>query len=230
MSNMSQDLLKESLLALYREVLTNSWDITHHRPPEHILKIYPELHEQIDAYEKEDATFRQRVNQTRMFAKRRVFNCHFDASVRSEEPVSAGGGLVIRGVGEEILNKVKFPIMPYVGVGGVSSNTLAEGLEPISSHIAEYHAMNASLRSLLSSISDPSLVRLNLYTDSMNLKNQMEGFSRVRNPIIQELIQEARHLMSLFEQVRLVRIPRNENFLADRLAQEAMQESSHELS
>ena len=213
------------MLSLYREVLANSWDVEKHRPPEHILKVYPELHEHLLAYSAEDPQFAERMEKTRLFSRKRVLDCHFDASVRTDGPVHAGGGFVIRHTGGEVLHKSRFVIPPYLGLNRENGFEEREGLEPVSSHIAEYLAMNACLRALLSSVSDPSLVRVNLYTDSMNLKNQMDGFSRVRNPIIQELIQESRHLLSLFERVRLVRIPREENMLADRLAEEALHES-----
>ena len=225
MISVSRDLLQESLLSLYRETATRSWEDRNMNPPSHILNIYPELHDALEQMALGDPEFADRFERVRHIAKRQVLHCEFDASVKNDDIIYAGAGYLIKDLTGQALYKSKFPLPAYLNEIGETSNHPEPGLEPISSHIAEYHAMNACLRAVLSSVSDPSRVRIRLQTDSMNLKNQMDGFSRVRNPIIQNLMKDARHLISLFESVRLIRVDRSENSEADALAEQALSQS-----
>lgn len=66
--------------------------------------------------------------------------------------------------------------------------------------------------------------RLQIYTDSLLLANQINGIWRVSNPQISVLHKKAKELISEFEQVKISHIPRELNREADKLANEAIDE------
>jgi ribonuclease HI len=91
---------------------------------------------------------------------------------------------------------------------------LAEAGETIgvaTNNVAEYRALIAGLRSAASLGAREVEVR----ADSQLLMRQMTGAYRVKNAALRELWIEARRLVSAFERVRFVEIPRAENAAAD---------------
>lgn len=84
-------------------------------------------------------------------------------------------------------------------------------------NVAEYRAVIAGLE--MARAHDPELLWLR--ADSQLLIRQLEGRYRVRNPVLAELHREARLLLSEIPH-RLQHVPRDENAVADGLANLAL--------
>ncbi len=85
---------------------------------------------------------------------------------------------------------------------------------------AEYRALILGLKAI--AYYHPALVRV--YMDSDLIVNQMRGTYKVRHPELEPLWREARQLVSALPVVTFDHVPRAQNVLADRLANEALDE------
>jgi ribonuclease HI len=85
-------------------------------------------------------------------------------------------------------------------------------------NVAEYEAVIAGLTAALSFEPDELLLR----ADSQLLIRQLEGRYRVKNPTLQELFTKARKLLRAMPSYRLEHVPREENVVADALANAAL--------
>ena len=86
---------------------------------------------------------------------------------------------------------------------------------------AEYAALIAALEFAYAQQID----RLQVFADSELLVNQVNGTYKVRNPELKLLHQKACRLISGLRSFSIQRIPRNQNREADRLANEAMDQT-----
>ncbi len=66
--------------------------------------------------------------------------------------------------------------------------------------------------------------KINIYTDSLLLANQMNGIWKVRHPEIAVLNKKAKNLLKDFKEVTIRHISREHNKEADRLANQAIDE------
>lgn len=89
-------------------------------------------------------------------------------------------------------------------------------------NIAEYRALILGLQEALKQ--EPG--RLFVYLDSELLVRQIQGVYRVKNPALKPLLEEVRALLAKFETWHVEHVPRSENALADRLANEAIDEAT----
>jgi ribonuclease HI len=85
-------------------------------------------------------------------------------------------------------------------------------------NVAEYEAVIAGLTAALQFEPDELLLR----ADSQLLIRQLEGRYRVKNPTLQELFTRARKLLRAMPSYRLEHVPREENVVADALANAAL--------
>ena len=85
-------------------------------------------------------------------------------------------------------------------------------------NVAEYKAVVAGLEAASSHQPD----RLLLRADSQLLIRQLEGRYRVKNPALQELFLQARKLLRAIPEYVLEHVPREENVVADALANAAL--------
>jgi len=85
-------------------------------------------------------------------------------------------------------------------------------------NVAEYKAVVAGLEAASSHQPD----RLLLRADSQLLIRQLEGSYRVKNPALQELFLEAKKLLRTIPEYVLEHVPREENVVADALANAAL--------
>ncbi|HET7289835.1 MAG TPA: ribonuclease HI family protein [Thermodesulfobacteriota bacterium] len=85
---------------------------------------------------------------------------------------------------------------------------------------AEYSALITALESSR----DYKNREIRIFTDSLLLANQMNGFWKVKHPEIKELYSKAKGLIEGFSRVTIKHIPREENTEADRLANLAIDE------
>ncbi|HUO47146.1 MAG TPA: ribonuclease HI family protein [Acidimicrobiia bacterium] len=85
-------------------------------------------------------------------------------------------------------------------------------------NVAEYKAVVAGLEAASSHQPD----RLLLRADSQLLIRQLEGRYRVKNPALQELFLQAKKLLRTIPEYVLEHVPREENVVADALANAAL--------
>ena len=117
-------------------------------------------------------------------------------------PGHAAAGIVIETPNGEVAARGKL----YLGV--------------MTNNQAEYRALILGLKAVAHY--HPTLVRV--YMDSDLIVNQMRGTYKVRHPELQPLWHEARELVKALQAVTFDHVPRAQNALADRLANEALDE------
>ena len=95
---------------------------------------------------------------------------------------------------------------------------VSESIGTATNNVAEYSAVIAGLQAALPFEPDELLLR----ADSQLLIRQLEGRYRVKNPTLQELFIRARKLLRALPSYRLEHVPREENVVADALANAAL--------
>ena len=95
---------------------------------------------------------------------------------------------------------------------------VSESIGIATNNVAEYMAVIAGLTAALHFEPDELLLR----ADSQLLIRQLEGRYRVKNPTLQELFTKARKLLRALPAYRLEHVPREENVVADALANAAL--------
>jgi ribonuclease HI len=91
---------------------------------------------------------------------------------------------------------------------------------------AEYEALIRGLRFLIEVEEkiDVSEVEIRCYLDSLLVVNQMNGVWKVRDKRMREKYNFAKNLADQFKKIDFIHIPREENEIADMLANKAMDE------
>ncbi|MFH0821090.1 MAG: ribonuclease HI family protein [Candidatus Peregrinibacteria bacterium] len=117
-------------------------------------------------------------------------------------PGPAGGGFVIFRNGKLVAKGKEF-------FGHLTNNQ------------AEYLALRAALREAYRLIGDSPLT---CHMDSELVVRQMTGEYKVRNAELKPLFAETRRIADQFKSFKIDHIPREDNYLADHLANQAMDE------
>lgn len=86
---------------------------------------------------------------------------------------------------------------------------------------AEYMALGLALRNIYDKFGDGNL-EVNCFMDSKLAVEQMNGNYKVKNENLRPLFQEARRIADKFKSFTISHVPREENALADNLANQAM--------
>lgn len=86
---------------------------------------------------------------------------------------------------------------------------------------AEYMALRLALNTVYQKLSDKE-TEVNCFMDSKLVVEQMNGNWKVKNANIKPLFQEARKIADQFKSFTISHVPREENGLADMLANQAM--------
>lgn len=115
-------------------------------------------------------------------------------------PGPAGAGYVVKSTGGDTIAEGRIPL-------GIATN-----------NFAEYAGIVAGLQECAEHEIEHLLIR----SDSQLLCRQLTGEYRVKSDNLKELYMEAKHLLRRFQSVRIQHVPREENELADRLANEAV--------
>lgn len=92
---------------------------------------------------------------------------------------------------------------------------------PATNNIAEYTAIIEALKWLAKNFKNQNLV---FYLDSQLAASQLNGIFKVKNAKIRELLMAVRQLESQFKGVIYKHIPREQNWQADKLVNEALDE------
>jgi ribonuclease HI/probable phosphoglycerate mutase len=108
-----------------------------------------------------------------------------------------------------------------VGENGAVVSTTKQFLGHCTNNIAEYRALILGLEEALGC----GAKAVSIYLDSELLVRQIQGVYRVKNPVLKPLMADIRTLLDRFETWRVAHVPRSENTMADRLANEAIDEA-----
>ncbi len=129
-----------------------------------------------------------------------MYNVYIDGASRGN-PGLAGIGIVI------VQPKLHKKIMQYREFIGIATNNQAE-----------YKALIKALKLLR----DLGASRAKIFSDSQLLVKQLRGEYKVRNPELKKLFNEVKKREKFFESIEYKHIPREKNYHADRLANEAI--------
>jgi ribonuclease HI len=136
----------------------------------------------------------------RLFSRPRLYLIYTDGAIRPERGVS-GLAAIVRDETGKVL---------YWWSRREKGMTCNE---------AEYAAAILAMESLLASRTNPREIRI--HSDSQVLVHQMSGFAAARAPALRQAQMRLRGLILQFEKVSFRHIPREQNRLADALANEA---------
>ncbi len=96
--------------------------------------------------------------------------------------------------------------------------TFAEYIGETTNNVAEYRGLLLGLHEALLRGADEIEAR----TDSELMARQIEGRYQVKSPDLITLYEEAKRLLSRFDKAKIVHIPRAQNSLADKLANQGV--------
>ena len=99
--------------------------------------------------------------------------------------------------------------------------TLAEKIPDTTNNVAEYKALLCGLKAALSHGAESVEVR----TDSELMARQIAGKYAVKSAEILPLFTEARSLLARFESAKVVHVRREQNALADKLANQGVKQT-----
>ncbi|WP_462137165.1 ribonuclease HI family protein [Candidatus Mycalebacterium sp.] len=105
-----------------------------------------------------------------------------------------------------------------IGADGRVVSKIRKFIGTATNNQAEYTALITALRAA----AKLGQMRLRVKTDSLLLANQMNGLWKVRHPEIFALFKEAKEAEKLLEEVSISHVRREENTVADGLANEAI--------
>lgn len=218
----SHDLFKQSLLALARQYYGVPYDAKKLPMPEELSAIYHEFLTASAGLSEVDKDFSQSLETIRLLYGRQFYAINIDGGVRLPAPHRKGASAAafVLYDGDKPIHKNAFSIPSYYKEDGSYDN---ETGTPVTSHMAEYEALNTCLRTLIHTNINVNRIRLQVRTDSQVLHSQLNGKSRNRTPHLSRLMHESRYLMSQFEHVDLLHIPREENEFANELVQRCLE-------
>jgi ribonuclease HI len=101
---------------------------------------------------------------------------------------------------------------------GKTLETLSQSIGTATNNVAEYHALLSALEHVVKQNGSG----LKIFCDSELVVRQMQGRYRVQSPDLKPLHARARQLAARLEHFAIQHIPREQNRLADQLANEAM--------
>jgi ribonuclease HI len=104
---------------------------------------------------------------------------------------------------------------------GAVVEKLSRYLGRATNNVAEYEALLMGLEALVKS----GKKQIRVQSDSQLLVRQLNGEYRVKDEKLKSLFQRATTLLRQFESYRILHVPREENKLADRLANKAIDDA-----
>lgn len=118
------------------------------------------------------------------------------------------------------------------GCGGAGAVLMAEDGQVVATakrflghctnNIAEYRALILGLEEAIKI----GCTSISIFMDSELLVRQLQGVYRVKNPALVPLMGDVRALLARFDSWKVGHVPRSENALADRMANEAIDEAT----
>lgn len=108
-----------------------------------------------------------------------------------------------------------------VGENGEVVSTAKRFLGHCTNNIAEYQALILGLEEALGR----GATAISIYLDSELIVRQIQGVYRVKNPTLKPLMADVRAMLDRFDTWQVAHVPRSENAVADKLANEAIDEA-----
>jgi len=108
-----------------------------------------------------------------------------------------------------------------VGKSGEVVSTAKKFLGHCTNNIAEYEALILGLEEAL----EYGATAISIYLDSELLVRQIQGVYRVKNSTLKPLMADVRTLLDRFDTWQVAHVPRCVNAVADKLANEAIDEA-----
>ena len=131
-----------------------------------------------------------------------VINLYTDGACRGNPGQGGAGAVLVDETGEIVA-------------------TVRHSLGHCTNNIAEYKALIFGLEEALKK----RYGQLNIFLDSELLVNQIKGSYKVKNENLKTLMSEVRKLLSYFDSYKVEHIDRSLNQMADKLANEAIDEA-----
>lgn len=109
------------------------------------------------------------------------------------------------------------------GIAGKERLLCGKYLGITTNNVAEYNAFLLALETILSESNlDPKETQINFFADSLLAVRQLNGEYRIKNQNLAALAEEIKLKEKLFQKVTYQHIPREENKLADREVNKAL--------
>lgn len=89
-------------------------------------------------------------------------------------------------------------------------------------NVAEYSAVKLALKRLMDDFSNLLPVEVEVRVDSQLIARQLAGLYKIKNPTLKTIFADIKQLEELTGKVNYTHIPRNQNFIADKLANQAL--------
>lgn len=99
---------------------------------------------------------------------------------------------------------------------------LAEFIGAATNNVAEYTAIVRALEHIATIVPDTKAVHLTVKLDSELVQRQMNGVYKVKDATLKTYFEKAKTLTDTYASVTFIHVPRSENKVADKLANEAM--------
>jgi len=131
-----------------------------------------------------------------------VLNLYTDGACRGNPGQGGAGAVLVDDKGEVIAR-------------------VGRSLGHCTNNVAEYKALILGLEEALKK----RCGKLNIFLDSELLVNQMKGSYKVKNVTLKGLMNEVKKLLSYFDSYTVKHIDRSQNHMADKLANEAIDEA-----
>lgn len=218
---MSKELITRSLSSVYKQILLDNDE----KEDDYLKKEIQELASDSSLFSEEEIIEnKKRLSEIEHIASHRVFNCYTDGAVlvsydneklKEGKHIRAGAAFVVESEGKTLFENY-FPIpKSYYN-------------KDTNSHIAEYQALISCLHVLSIYHPDPSIVSVNVKTDSEVLAKQINLEYRVRDKAQKQMREEAFKYIRRFNKVDIENISRNNNQKANDLAKKSLVEDSFE--
>lgn len=112
-----------------------------------------------------------------------------------------------------------------INATGEVIDTLSEFLGVTTNNVAEYTAIVRALEHL-NRVTDPATTTLHFKLDSQLVERQLNGAYKVKDETLKGYYLRAKELIPRFQAVTFTYIPREQNKVADKLANEAMDKAA----
>lgn len=89
-------------------------------------------------------------------------------------------------------------------------------------NVAEYSAVKLALKRLIDNFSNILPVEVEVRVDSQLIARQLAGLYKIKNPTLKTIFADIKQLEELVGKINYIHIPRNQNFIADKLANQAL--------
>ena len=132
-----------------------------------------------------------------------VLNLYTDGACRGNPGQGGAGAVLVDDKGEVIAR-------------------VGRSLGHCTNNVAEYKALILGLEEALKK----RCGKLNIFLDSELLVNQMKGSYKVKNETLKGLMNEVKKLLSYFDSYTVKHIDRSQNYMADKLANEAIDQAT----